>query len=245
MGMKAVGIIPARYKASRFEGKVLAPLLGKPVIQHVWERAKRAHNLDNLIIAADDERIIKQVESFGGKAIITAKEHPSGTDRLREIANPLDVDIVVNIQADEPLIHPAMIDKLVTALSQDKDIVMATLMKKIDNPEEINNPNAVKVVVDKDNFALYFSRAAIPFYKKVKSEYYYKHIGLYSYTKDFLFTFANLPPSFLEKAEGLEQLRALENGYKIKVLETSYNTVGIDTPQDLEKAEEILSKERI
>jgi len=238
--MKAVGIIPARYKATRFEGKVLAPLCGKPVIQHVWEKAKGAHNLDDLIIAADDDRIIKGVESFGGKATLTAKQHPSGTDRLREIANPLDVDVVVNIQADEPLIQPAMIDELVMELFEDRDIVMATLMKRIDNPEDINNPNVVKVVVDKDNFALYFSRTAIPFYKRTKSVRYYKHIGLYSYTKDFLFTFANLPPSTLERAEGLEQLRALENGYKIKVLETSYDTVGIDTPDDLKKAEEML-----
>ncbi len=255
--MKAVGIIPARYKATRFEGKVLAPLCGKPVIQHVWEKAKGAHNLDDLIIAADDDRIIKGVESFGGKATLTAKQHPSGTDRLREIANPLDVDVVVNIQADEPLIQPAMIDELVMELFEDRDIVMATLMKRIDNPEDINNPNVVKVVVDKDNFALYFSRTAIPFYKKGTAPFFprvekeqekgrcplFKHIGLYSYTKDFLFTFANLPPSTLERAEGLEQLRALENGYKIKVLETAYDTVGIDTPEDLKKAEEILSKE--
>lgn len=242
--MKAVGIIPARYAATRFKGKVLANLCGKPIIQHVWETAKKAHLLDDLIIAADDERIIKAVESFGGKATITAREHSSGTDRLREIANPLDVDILVNIQADEPLIIPSMIDELVTALSQNSDMVMATLMKRIDNTEEINNPNIVKVVVDKDNFALYFSRIAIPFYKKINERNHYKHIGLYSYTKDFLFTFANLPPSFLEKAEGLEQLRALENGYKIKVLETTYDTVGIDTPEDLEKAENILLKEK-
>ncbi|UCH12624.1 MAG: 3-deoxy-manno-octulosonate cytidylyltransferase [Candidatus Omnitrophota bacterium] len=255
--MKAVGIIPARYKATRFKGKVLAPLCGKPVIQHVWEKAKGAHNLDDLIIAADDNRIIKGVESFGGKATLTSKQHLSGTDRLKEIANPLDVDVVVNIQADEPLIRPAMIDELVRALFEDRDIVMATLMKKIDNPEDINNPNVVKVIVDKDNFALYFSRTAIPFCEKGTAPFspqiekeqekrrcqFFKHIGLYSYTKDFLFTFANLPPSSLERAEGLEQLRALENGYKIKVLETAYDTVGIDTPEDLTKAEEMLSKE--
>ena len=240
--MKAIGVIPARYAATRFEGKVLATLYGKPVIQHVWEKAKKAHTLDELIVAADDERIIKAVESFGGKATLTAKEHPSGTDRLREVVNPLDVNIVVNVQADEPLLHPSMIDELVTALQQDKEIVMATLMKKIDNTEEINNPNVVKVVVDKDNFALYFSRATIPYHKQVDARCYYKHIGLYSYTKDFLFTFVNMPRSFLEKTEELEQLRALENGYKIKVLETSYNTVGIDTPEDLQKAEQILSR---
>jgi 3-deoxy-manno-octulosonate cytidylyltransferase (CMP-KDO synthetase) len=240
--MRAIGIIPARYGATRFKGKVLADLSGKPVIQHVWERAKRARALDELIIAADDERIIKAVEAFGGKVTLTAREHPSGTDRLREIANPLDVEIVVNIQADEPLLQPTMIDELVAVLLADKTIVMTTLMKKIKDAEEANNPNVVKVVVDKNNFALYFSRLPIPFYKQAKTTQRYKHIGLYAYTKDFLFTFANLPSSFLEKAEGLEQLRALENGYKIKVLETTYDTVGIDTPQDLEKAKEILSQ---
>lgn len=240
--MRAIGIIPARYAATRFDGKVLADLCGKPVIQHVWENAKKARMLDDLIIAADDERIIEQVQAFGGKAVFTAKAHPSGTDRLREIANPLDVEIVVNIQADEPLVQPSMIDELVRALLADTSIAMATLMKKIDNKDEVANPNVVKVVVNKDNFALYFSRYPIPFYKQGKPVQYYKHIGLYSYTKDFLFTFANLPPSFLEKAEGLEQLRALENGYKIKVLETTYETVGIDTPEDLAKAKKILTK---
>lgn len=242
VGMKAVGIIPARYAATRFEGKVLADLCGKPVIQHVWENAKKAHSLDELIVAADDERIVKAVEHFGGKAVLTAREHPSGTDRLREVANPLDVEVVVNIQADEPFVQPSMIEELVSALSMHKgsSVVMATLMKKIDNAEEINSPHIVKVVVDKDNFALYFSRAAIPYYKQINPWQYYKHLGLYAYTKDFLFTFANLPQSSLEKAEGLEQLRALENGYKIKVLETSQNTIGIDIPEDLEKAKSII-----
>src|SRR3989338_6698711 len=153
--MKAVGIIPARYAATRFDGKVLADLCGKPVIQHVWENAKKARMLDELIVAADDERIIKAVESFGGKATFTARAHPSGTDRLREIANPLDVDIVVNIQADEPLLQHPMIDSLVSVLLDNKDIVMTSLMKRIEDPAEICNPNVVKVVVDKDNFALY------------------------------------------------------------------------------------------
>jgi len=184
--MKAIGIIPARYAASRFEGKVLADLCGKPVIQHVWENAKKARLLDELIIAADDERIIEVVKAFGGKVTYTSKEHPSGTDRLREIVNPLDVDIVVNIQADEPLLHPSMLDVLVLALSQNANIVMATLRKKIDNKEEINNPNVVKVVVNKDDCALYFSRFPIPYSKDNKPLQYYKHIGLYSYTKDFL-----------------------------------------------------------
>ncbi|MFH1868168.1 MAG: 3-deoxy-manno-octulosonate cytidylyltransferase [Candidatus Omnitrophota bacterium] len=242
--MASVGIIPARYEASRFNGKVLAEIGGKPMIQHVWNRAKKAHTLDELIVAADDDRIIKAVEGFGGKAIFTAKAHPSGTDRLREIVNPMDVDIVVNIQADEPLLHHSMIDSLVAALNDDKDIVMASLMRKIEDPSEIEDRNVVKVVVDKNNFALYFSRNPIPFIRDRNNlmtgshSPYYKHIGLYAYTKDFLFTFANLPESSLEKCERLEQLRAIENGYKIKMVETKYDTIGVDTPEDLEKVKE-------
>jgi 3-deoxy-manno-octulosonate cytidylyltransferase (CMP-KDO synthetase) len=245
--MISLGIIPARYAASRFEGKVLANIGNKPMIQHVWERAKKAHSLDDLIIAADDDRIIKVVEGFGGKAVFTSKSHPSGTDRLREIANPLDVDIVVNIQADEPLLNHSMIDSLVNTLRDDQGIVMASLMKKIDNREEISNPNLVKVVVDKNNFALYFSRSPIPFSGSVLDSkcQFYKHIGLYAYTKDFLFTFANLPPSSLEKYEKLEQLRALENGYRIKMIETKYDTIGVDTPEDLERAKATLCRNRV
>lgn len=247
--MTSVGIIPARYGASRFSGKVLADIGGKPMIQYVWEQAKKARLLDDLIIAADDERIIKVVEGFGGKAVFTAKAHPSGTDRLREIANPLDVDIIVNIQADEPLLQHPMIDSLVSALLEDKNIVMTSLMKKIEDLKEVNDPNVVKVVVNKDNFALYFSRAAIPFRRGAKVSHlesdpgYYKHLGLYAYTKDFLFTFANLPPSFLERSEKLEQLRALENGYKIKMIETKYDTIGVDTPEDLEEVKRRLGVE--
>jgi 3-deoxy-manno-octulosonate cytidylyltransferase (CMP-KDO synthetase) len=257
--MNSVGIIPARYGASRFEGKVMANIGGKPMIQHVWERARKAHSLDDLIIAADDDRIIKAVESFGGKAVFTSKSHPSGTDRLREIANPLDVDIVVNIQADEPLLHHSMVDSLVGIFRDDNEIVMSSLMRKIDNFSDMDNPNIVKVVVDKNNFALYFSRSPIPFIRDRDTLYpdgmdsgrragsrlkAYKHIGLYAYTKDFLFTFANLPQSSLECYEKLEQLRALENGYRIKMIETRYDTIGVDTPEDLEQARIMLAKTR-
>ena len=246
--MTSVGIIPARYEASRFSGKVLAEIGGKPMIQHVWERAKKAKLLDELIVACDDDRIIKAVEKFGGKAVFTAKAHPSGTDRLREIINPLDVDIVVNIQADEPLLHPSMIDNLVSTLLENKDIVMASLMKRIERPQEIDDPNVVKVVVDKNNFALYFSRAPIPFLRDKKTAHgqdipHYKHLGLYAYTKDFLFTFTKLPVSSLEGYEKLEQLRALENGYRIKMIETKYDTVGVDTPEDMEEVKKILHME--
>jgi len=246
--MDVIGVIPARYSSVRFEGKVLVDILGKPMIQHVWERAKQALVLDDLIIACDDERVANVAGEFGAKVVLTAKGHASGTDRISEVVNPLDVRIVINIQGDEPLVHPIMIDTLAQALLDDETVCMATMMKKIDNPEELNDPHVVKVVLDKNNFALYFSRATIPFHARnseVKSPVYYKHIGLYGYTKDFLFTYRNLPASHLEKIEALEQLRVLEEGFRIKVIETKYDTIGVDTPEDLERVKEYLEKEKI
>lgn len=243
--MDAIGIIPARYHSTRFEGKVLKDLLGKSVIQRVWDNARRASTLEDLIVATDDERIEAEVLRFGGKAVLTAKEHRSGTDRLREIVNPIDVKVVVNIQADEPFLHPSMVDDIVRPLLEDKGIDMATLKKLITDPEELTNPNVVKVVTDKNDYALYFSRSLIPYPRVKKDAQFYKHIGLYAVTKDFLFNFTNLPLSNLEEIEGLEQLRALENGYRIKVVETQFDTIGIDTPEDLERAKEALkSRER-
>lgn len=234
--LKAIGIIPARYESKRFSGKVLAELLGKPVIQHVWERAKKSTLLDDLLVAADDEQIIRAVSSFGGKAVLTDKKHASGTDRINEAAQSLQADIIINIQADEPLLESPMIDDLISALSNDPHIVMATLRKKITDFEEINDPNVVKVAADNKGYALYFSRRLIPFYYDACPEkIYYKHIGLYAYTKKFLNVFTHLPASPLEMAERLEQLRTLENGYNIKVLETKYDTIAVDTFHDLEK----------
>lgn len=238
--MDVIGIIPARYHSTRFEGKVLKDLLGKSVIQHVWDNARRASTLEDLIVATDDERIESAVLRFGGKVVLTAKEHKSGTDRLREVVNPIDVKVVVNIQADEPLLHPSMIDDIVKPLLEDKTIDMATLKKAITDSEELTNPNVVKVVTDKNDYALYFSRSLIPYPRVKKDARFFKHVGLYAFTKDFLFTFTNLPSSSLENIEGLEQLRILENGYKIKVIETQFDTIGIDTPEDLERAKEIL-----
>ncbi|MFA6078293.1 MAG: 3-deoxy-manno-octulosonate cytidylyltransferase [Candidatus Omnitrophota bacterium] len=247
--MKAIGVIPARWGATRFEGKVLANLLGKSVIQHVWENAKKAKALDDLVVACDDERIIKVVEGFGGKAVYTSPDQPSGTDRLAEVVNPMDINIAVNIQGDEPLVKPIMIDSLVMALKDEKKAQMATMIKKVEDDDELTNSNVVKVVVDKNGYAIYFSRYAIPYNRtgekeKEKRPTYYKHIGLYAFTKDFLFTFRNLPKSSLENAEKLEQLRALEYGYKIKTVETKFDTVGVDTPDDLKRAEEMLLRER-
>jgi len=246
--VKAIGVIPARWGATRFEGKVLANLLGKPVIQHVWENAKKAKTLDDLVVACDDERILKVVEGFGGKAVYTSPEQPSGTDRLAEVVNPIDVKIAVNIQGDEPLVKSIMIDNLVIALEDEKVAQMATMIKKIEDESELTNSNVVKVVVDKNGYALYFSRYAIPYNRTSevdarKRPVYFKHIGLYAFTKDFLFTFRNLPKSSLENAEKLEQLRALEYGYKIKTVETKFDTVGVDRPEDLKRAEEALLRE--
>jgi 3-deoxy-manno-octulosonate cytidylyltransferase (CMP-KDO synthetase) len=202
--MEVIGIIPARYSSTRFQGKVLADILGKPMIQRVWERARQALLLEDLIIACDDERVARAAEGFGAKFVMTAKAHASGTDRITEVVNPIEVRIVINIQADEPLLHPMMIDSVAQALIDDNTVSMATIMKRIDNADDLNDPDVVKVVVDKNNFALYFSRATIPYHAKgseITSPVHYKHIGLYGYTKDFLFTYKNLPVSNLEKIE--------------------------------------------
>lgn len=243
--MDVIGVIPARYQSSRFAGKVLADIMGKPMLQHVWERAKESRMLNDLIIACDNEIILKAAHEFGAKAVMTSKDHTSGTDRISEVVNPIDVKVVINIQADEPLIHPMMIDSVARALLEDSSICMATLMRKIQDTRQVLDPNVVKVVVDKNNFALYFSRAVIPYLaenSEIGNSTYYKHIGLYGYTKDFLFTYKNFPASILEKTEKLEQLRVLAEGFKIKVIETSFDTIGVDTPEDLEKVKVQLQK---
>ena len=244
--MQAVGIIPARYGSTRFEGKVIQDLCGKPMIQHVYERAKKAKLLDDLIIAADDDRIVEVVKGFGGKVVFTSKSHLTGTDRLTEVVNQMDVGLVVNIQGDEPLIHPLLIDDLVRTMQDDPSIVMATAVKKSRSIEEFKSPDVVKAVVDQNRYALYFSRQPIPTFLRPAAEgnFFYKHIGIYAYNKDFLFTFKKLPKSYLEKNEKLEQLRALECGYRIKVIETKFETVGVDTPEDLELAKNFLRREK-
>lgn len=242
---EVVGVIPARYSSTRFEGKVLADIMGKPMIQHVWERARQSLVLDELIIACDDERVASVCREFGASVAMTAKAHQCGTDRIAEVVNPLDVKVMVNIQGDEPMIHPTMIDSVASVLLENPSLSMATLVRKVDDPAVINDPHVVKVVVDKNMFALYFSRSPIPFRaanSDVKQPVYYKHFGLYGYTKDFLFTFKNLAVSHLEKVEKLEQLRVLEEGYRIKVIETKYDSVGVDTPADLEKAVSMLKQ---
>jgi len=246
--MDVIGVIPARLGSTRFQEKVLADLLGKPMIQHVWERAKQAYALDDLVIACDDEKVAQVARGFGARVAMTSKAHACGTDRIIEVINPLDVKIVINIQGDEPLVHPMMIDAVARALIDDKNVSMATIMRKIEDSSLITDPNTVKVVVDKNNFALYFSRSPIPYHREgseIKEPIYYKHMGLYGYTKDFLFTYKNMPPSKLEKTECLEQLRVLEEGFRIKVVETKHDTISVDVLQDLERVKEYLGRHRV
>jgi len=238
---RAIGIIPARYGSTRFPGKPLADILGKPMIQWVYERASKAKLLSEVIVATDDERIFQRVKAFGGRAVMTSKEARSGSDRVAEVARGLEAEIIVNIQGDEPLIQPEAIDQAITPLLEDRDILVSTLVKRIDKIQELEDPNAVRVVMDKEGFALYFSRAAIPYSRDLKDREewirlhpYYKHIGLYVYRKGFLMEFVRMGESPLERVERLEQLRILENGYKIKVIETDFTSMPVDTPEDLE-----------
>ncbi|NIO03046.1 MAG: 3-deoxy-manno-octulosonate cytidylyltransferase [Proteobacteria bacterium] len=239
--MRAIGVIPARFRSKRFEGKVLADLCGQPIIQHVYERACKASLLDKVLVATDDQRIRLAVAAFGGEAVMTSPDHPSGTDRIAEAIRGLDVEVVVNIQGDEPLIEPSAIDSVARPLFDDRSIPMATLMRVISDTQDLENPNVVKVVTDKNGFALYFSRSTIPYPRDLVDYPVYGHIGVYAYRKDFLLSFVKLEPSGLEKMERLEQLRALENGFRIKVLKfENYQGLGVDTPEDLERLKNIL-----
>lgn len=241
--MKTIAIIPARYASTRFPGKLLAEFLGKTIIQHVYQRAEQSELLADLMVATDDERILNTVKEFGGNAVMTSSEHKSGTDRIAEVARKIDADIVVNIQGDEPLIEPTAIDAAIQPLLEDETIAMGTLASQISNDTELANPNVVKLVLDKNDFALYFSRSPIPFARDgldLRNQVYYKHIGLYVYRTNFLIKFSEMEQSYLEKLEKLEQLRSLENGYRIKVIKTQYKSIGVDTPEDLEMLEKLV-----
>jgi len=233
--MKVLGVIPARYASTRFKGKVLADLLGKPMVQHVYERASQCETLNGLVVATDDQRVFDAVKGFGGQAEMTG-EHPSGTDRIAEVASRVDAEILVDVQGDEPLIEPAMIDEAVEPLLRDDDIDLGTLAYRIRSEAEYLNPNVVKVVVNAAWFAMYFSRSPIPCVKSGgwrEDVPAYRHVGLYVYRRPALLNFAKMPPARLEMLEGLEQLRFLENGYRIKVVETTHKSIGVDTPEDL------------
>ncbi len=240
--MKKVGIIPARYASTRLPGKPLADINGKPMIQWVYENSKRA-NLDRIIVATDDERVQNAVKNFGGEVVMTSKDHLNGSSRLAEVADKIEADIIVNIQGDEPCISPAVIDRVLEAF-EDRKCLMGTLKTKIINKNEIDNPNCVKVITDINNDALYFSRSSIPYNRDGLEINYYKHLGIYAYKKDFLLDYVKMKPTQLELSESLEQLRVLEKGYKIKVLETKEKLVGVDTLEDLERVREILKNER-
>ncbi len=243
MRPRILGVIPARFASTRFPGKALASLAGRPMIEHVWERASQSRYLTDLVIATDDDRIATVARRFGARVRMTSPHHATGTDRLAEVASAVEASLYVNIQGDEPLINPEAIDAAILPLTDDPDLAMGTLRKKIDFPDEIQNPNVVKVVTSLAGDAIYFSRSPIPFVRDGQSESptYYKHIGLYVYRRDLLLKYPDLTVGPLEQAERLEQLRALENGFRIRVVDTEYESLGVDTPADLERVNTIYS----
>lgn len=238
--MKVLCVIPARYASTRLPGKPLSMINGKPMIQRVYERAVQARLPQEVVVATDHEAVYKAVESFGGRAMMTSPDHPSGTDRLAEVAlNYPDIDVIVNVQGDEPMIPPEVIDRLAECFDHDPELDMATLKVKMQE-EDYNNPAAVKVVTSLSGYALYFSRSLMPYPRNKPEDFnVYKHVGIYAYKRDFLLKYAAMAPTPLERAESLEQLRALENGYRIKVLESDFQGVGVDTPEDLAAVNEI------
>ena len=261
--MGVLAVIPARYGSVRFPGKPLALLHGKPMIQHVYEQVAKAKRVQEVVVATDDERIIDAIRRCGGTAILTSASARSGSERVAEIARTRDANVVINVQGDEPLVHPDMVDQIAEFLERHAAVPMASLMTSLRDEAEAASPNVVKVVVDRDGFALYFSRAPIPYVRNAQDgsglgargsgrlttaqspqPRAYKHIGVYGYQRHFLLQFPYLEPTPLEQAEQLEQLRALEHGHRIKLLETVHDSVGVDTPEDLRRVEQCLAKGR-
>jgi 3-deoxy-manno-octulosonate cytidylyltransferase (CMP-KDO synthetase) len=254
--MKVVAIIPARYGSTRFEGKPLADILGKPMIQWVYEGVHQSKLIEDVIVATDDQRILEAVQSFGGKGVMTSPDHSTGTDRVAEAARKLRAEIIVNVQGDEPLIKGPIIDKGIRPLLADDTLPMSTLMTRIEEVKDWLNPHIVKVATDQKGFALYFSRSPIPFprdlhidrlesnpfgTKRPLPKRVFKHIGIYVYRQKFLQQFSKMKPTPLEKLEKLEQLRALENGYRIKVTVVNYEPICVDIPEDIQKVVTFLS----
>jgi len=240
--MKILCVIPARYASTRLPGKPLADIVGKPMIQHVYERSAQATIPQQVVVATDDEKVFQAVQQFGGKVVMTSSEHQTGTDRLAEVASKYaEVDVIINVQGDEPLIDPKVIDELAQEFLNDTALQMASVMSIMDT-EDYQNPNVVKVVTDLNNNALYFSRSLLPYPRVAGKANVYKHIGIYAYKKDFLLKFAKLEPTPLEQSESLEQLRALENGYKIKMIKTKSKFIGVDSIEDLQTVNELLRK---
>ncbi len=236
-----VAIIPARYQASRLPGKVLLDIAGRPMIEHVYERVSRAEGLDRVLVATDDDRIAAAVRGFGGEVAMTRTDHASGTDRLAEVAAGLTCDIVINVQGDEPMIAPESLGIALAPLLAEPELPMSTLREALTDQDEIDDPNNVKVVVDQADHALYFSRHAIPYRRnEVGEAIWWRHIGLYAYRREFLLHYTSWRPTVLERVEGLEQLRVLEHGYRIKAPLSPYPAVGVDTPADLERVRALL-----
>lgn len=243
--MKFLGVIPARYASTRLEGKPLKDICGHSMIEWVYKRALKS-DLNDVVVATDDIRIFEEVERFGGKAILTDKNHENGTSRIAEVCKHYtDYDIIINIQGDEPLIEKDMINSIINSFKNNNTLVMSTLKHKLTSMEDIENPNYVKVVTDKNGFALYFSRSPIPYPRNLNKDIYYKHVGIYGYRREFVIEYANMHSTILENSESLEQLRALENGYKIKVEETPYKIIGVDTAEELEKVRDYIKKYNI
>ncbi|QTL99565.1 3-deoxy-manno-octulosonate cytidylyltransferase [Iocasia frigidifontis] len=241
--MKIVAVIPARLKSTRLPNKVLTNINGKPMIQHVYERVSKA-DLYDVVVACDDKKIYDIVKSFGGKVMMTRKDHINGSSRIAEVASAIDVDIIINVQGDEPLINSKVINQVIEAFS-DEECVMATLKQKIENERDIMNPNCVKVITDKNSNAIYFSRYPLPYLRENKAQDYFKHIGIYGYKREFLLDYVKMEPTELEIAESLEQLRVIENGFKIKVLETDCKLVGVDTQDDLKRVSKLLKHNNV
>jgi len=242
--MKIVGVIPARYGSTRLEGKPLQDICGKPMIQYVYEAAHNARLLDEVYVATDDPRIVDVVEKFGGKAWLTSPHHNTGTDRVAEVAAAVEADVVVNIQGDEPLLVPDMIDEVVRPFLAEPDLPMSTLCVPILEEEKLQSPHVVKVVFDLQGNALYFSRSLIPYPRKTDNFQAYEHLGLYAYRKDFLLKVVQIPQTRLEINESLEQLRVLESGYRLRVVVSAcaFDGLSVDTQEDLDQVRQIIQK---
>jgi len=254
--IKCIAVIPARYGSSRLPGKVLLPLAGKPMIQHVWERVQSCPLVEETLVASDDERVIRAVQAFGGKAVMTSPDHASGTDRIAEAVTGIKCRVVLNVQGDEPLISPRIIAETAAPLLRERSLLMATACAPFRHVRDLFDPNCVKVVVDRLGYAIYFTRLPVPFLRQPNLTYegypkylnrlprnlrlFHRHLGIYAYRRDFLDTFVALPPSELEQAEKLEQLRAIENGYRIRVVAVDDAAVGVDTEADYLRLRKLL-----
>ncbi|MDX8336333.1 MULTISPECIES: 3-deoxy-manno-octulosonate cytidylyltransferase [Cetobacterium] len=243
--MKFLGVIPARYESTRLPKKPLKDICGHSMIEWVYKRAIKS-DLDKVIIATDSEEVYKVIKEFGGEVILTDKNHLNGTSRIAEVCEKeTGYDVIINIQGDEPLIEPEMINSLIEVFKDEEELKMATLKHKLHKKEDIENPNFVKVVTDKNDYALYFSRSVIPYPRNENLDIYFKHVGIYGYKREFVLEYSKQESTPLENSESLEQLRVLENGHKIKVLETPYEIIGVDTQEELERVREYIIKKGI